>query len=190
MTRVSVMAYRDLQTWALLLAIGGLASFERNTPGVDDFMSYDEARRTVQLSVAAHYDDSNTGYNLNGGFRGSHRITVPVGWRVRVTFVNRDVVQHSLGVVRQGKLVPIRLEKPAFAGAATRAVMAGIPANERDEFEFAASQTGPYLLACGVPGHAAIGSYLRFVISADAARPAYETERLIARGSAGDGTGR
>ena len=181
MTHTSMISHRELSTWLLVLVAGGAAGLERNAPRVDDFMTYDAAQRTVQLTVVARYDGSNIGYNLNGGFQGSHVITVPLGWRVHTTFINRDVVPHSLGLVRQTKLLPTRIGKPAIAGAASRRLQSGIAGNDRDEFEFVAAQSGPYFLACGVAGHAAIGSYLRFVISADAASPVYETDRTIAR---------
>ena len=41
---------------------------------------------------------------------------------------------------------------------------------------------GAYLLACGVPGHTAVGSYLRFVVSIDAQVPTYEMNLPIAEG--------
>src|SRR4051812_24615349 len=79
---------------ALILTVCGVARPD------SEFMRYDANAREVQLTVTAGYNASNSGFNLNGGFRGSHRITVPAGWRVRMTFINADVIPHSLGVVR------------------------------------------------------------------------------------------
>ena len=147
-----------------------------------DFMRYDADAREVQLSVTAGYDKSHSGFNLNGGFRGSHRITIPAGWRVRIAFVNADVIPHSVGVVRAQKYVPASTMKPAFVGAASRAWESGLPAGERqDDIAFVAAVPGAYWLACGVPGHAVVGSYLRFTISSDATVPTYETGVVAGR---------
>ncbi len=155
-------------------------------PADPEFLTYDAAQRTVQLTVVARYNDSNSGFNLNGGFRGSHRVSVPAGWRVRVAFTNHDAIPHSLGLVRATGQLPLRIGKPAFAGAASRAIDIGIPARARDEFSFVAAQDGAYLLACGVAGHAAIGSYLQFVVSRDATVPTYETDATLARSHVSD----
>src|SRR5688572_8240589 len=80
-----------------------------------EFMRYDAEARRVELSVTAALDQSNTGYNFNGGFHGGHRITVPTGWTVHVTFVNRDVFPHSVIVVRETKLLPLHVSRPALA---------------------------------------------------------------------------
>src|SRR5512138_169388 len=65
-----------------------------------EFMRYDTAARRVTLTIIAAFDQSNSGYNFNGGFRGSHEITIPAGWRVDLTLVNRDVIPHSVAVIR------------------------------------------------------------------------------------------
>jgi sulfocyanin len=136
----------------------------------------------VHLTITARYNGSNGGFNFNGGSRGRHRITVPTGWRVQIAFTNADVISHSVAVVREAKQVPIRIEKPAFAGAASRGVERGIPAGTRqDDIVFVADRAGEYLLACGVPGHAAVGSYLRFTVSTDAAVPTYEIGAVAKR---------
>ena len=155
---------------ALILLVCGVA---RPDP---EFMRYDAATREVQLTVTAGYDKSHSGFNLNGGFHGSHRITIPAGWRVRLTFINADVIPHSIGVVREQKRVPASTLKPAFPGAASRAYASGIPAGGRqDDIAFVAAVPGGYWLACGVPGHAVMGSFLRLTISTEATVPLYET---------------
>lgn len=140
-----------------------------------EFMRYDAGARRVELTIIAAFDQTNSGFNFNGGFHGSHRITVPIGWQVRVTFVNRDLMPHSVAVVREGKLLPIRIARPVFAGAASRAPERGLPAGaQQDDIAFVAGQSGAYLVACGVPGHTALGTYLRLTISTDATVPTYE----------------
>ena len=182
MIPASVVRHRSLRRRTLAVVMcGSVMGLGGRAERTDEFMTYDPAERSVRLTVVARYDESNTGYNFNGGSHGSHRLTVPIGWRVHVTFLNRDVIPHSLGVVRRTKVVPLRVGKPVLAGAASRAFQTGIAAGGRDEFEFVAGQSGPYLLACGVTAHASIGGYLQLIISPDAPRPVYETEQPIAR---------
>lgn len=145
------------------------------------FLHYDAEARRADLTITAGYDQSNSGFNLNGASYGAHRITVPVGWKVTITFINRDKIPHSVGVVREEARLPTRIVRPVFAGAASRAIERGLPAGARqDDIAFVAERPGAYLLACGVPGHAAVGSYLRFAVSAEATIPTYETAQTRA----------
>jgi len=140
-----------------------------------EFLQFDAAARRVDLLVVAAYTRVNSGFNFNGGWNGSHRLTIPLGWTVRIAFVNRDVIPHSLGIVREERRLPTRIGAPAFPGAASRAIEQGIPAGARqDDIVFVAGSAGEYLLACGVPAHATVGSYLRFTVSPDATVPSYE----------------
>ena len=84
-----------------------------------EFMRYDAAARRVDLTIIAAFDQSNTGYNLNGASHGAHRVTVPSGWRITVSFVNRDVFRHSIAVIREVRSLPLRITKPVFPGAAS-----------------------------------------------------------------------
>lgn len=165
---------------AIAVAYSALVGLAGPTRAVPEFMTYDATERLVRLTVIARYNDTNSGYNLNGSIRGGHRVTVPLGWRVQVTFTNRDVVPHSLGLVRESRLVPIRIEKPALSGAATHRLVTGMPPHDHDDFAFVAALPGSYLLACGVPGHAVNGGYLQFVIWAGTAVPTYEGGAAIA----------
>jgi sulfocyanin len=156
------------------LATYALLSGARRDP---EFMHYDADARRVDLTLIAAFDKSNSGYNFNGGSHGAHRITVPSGWQVRLTLVNRDVIPHSVAVVREQKLVPMRIARPDIAGAASPALEQGLPAGARqDHIAFVAAPPGEYLIACGVPGHAVLGSYLRLTVSSGAARPAYAVQ--------------
>jgi sulfocyanin len=182
MTTSSGAMHREARRATLaVLLFGSAAILCGGGRGDPEFMQYDAEKRLVQLIVVAAYDRSNSGFNLNGGSGGSHRITVPVGWRVEITFSNRDVIPHSVGVVRDETRLPLRFGKPAFAGAASYAMERGIPAGTRDYIHFVADRPGAYLLACGVPGHAATGSYLRFIVSPDATVPTYATGPALAR---------
>lgn len=164
---------RQLLTLAACCAAGVLSMGARSDPG---FLRYDAVARVVDLTITAGFDKSNSGYNLNGASYGAHRITLPTGWRVRMTFINRDVVPHSAAVVREQRLLPVHISTPAFPGAATRALARGLASGERqDSIEFVLGAPGAYLIACGVPGHTAVGSYLRLTVSAADAVPTYDT---------------
>jgi len=104
-----------------------------------EFMRYDAAGRRVVLTIIGRYDESNNGYNFNGGFNGSHRVTVPLGWRVAVTVVNRDVIPHSFALIRPVRWLPLRIDRPALPGAASREHQVGVRTGAREEgIEFVA----------------------------------------------------
>ena len=155
-------------TWvvALALSIGA-----RRDP---EFMTFDAEARRVDLTVIAAFDQSNSGYNFNGAPYGTHLLTVPLGWQVRIAFSNRDVIPHSVVVIRQPKTLLLRTARPAFPGAATRSFQQGLPPGARDDFAFVASSVGDYLIGCGSMGHMVAGGYLRLRISPDVSAPTYE----------------
>ena len=159
--------------------LSGLLIGARRDP---EFMRYDADARRVELTVIAAFDQSNSGYNFNGGAHGSHRITVPGGWTVRLTFINRDVIPHSVAVVREERRVPMYVTRPAFSGAASQALQHGLPSGGRqDDIEFVAGLPGSYLVACGVPGHAVLGGYLHLIVSSSATVPTYEMTAVSRR---------
>jgi sulfocyanin len=141
--------------------------------GVNSFLWYEPAAREAHLRIAAALDGNNGGMNFNGASKGGATITIPVGWRVRVSFVNRDAVPHSAIVIAGAPPVPAIPETPAFGGAYTTGLTAGLFTDQTDEMKFTASPAGQYILVCGVPGHGASGMWIRFVVSPDAKTPAY-----------------
>ena len=164
--RHAVLIAASLGGWVILSAV-------RRDP---EFLRYDAEARRVELTIIAAYDRSNTGYNFNGGFNGSHRVTVPLGWRVAVTLVNRDVFPHSFTVIRAVRQLPLRIDRPALPGAASRNHQVGVRAGGREDgIEFVATPAGAYLIACGITAHTVLGSYLHLTISPDATVPTYET---------------
>jgi hypothetical protein len=140
-----------------------------------EFMTYDIEARIVELTVIAAFNQLNSGYNFNGAPDGTHRLIVPPGWQVRIAFANRDVIPHSVAAIRETKLMPLRIARPFFRGAASKALLrGGVPAGGREDgIEFVANVPGSYLIACGMTGHAALGTYIRMVVTADAIVPSY-----------------
>jgi sulfocyanin len=142
---------------------------------VNEYMSYDAAKKTVTLQVNAAEGSINGGMNFNGGARGDQTITIPVGWTVHMSFLNKDAIPHSAIIIADTKPLPAIPQDPAMAGAYTSHVSDGLPTNGTDQSTFKTSKPGNYLLVCGVPGHAPSGMYVNFVVSADATAPSYKT---------------
>jgi sulfocyanin len=139
---------------------------------VNRFLSYDSTTRSVALTLVAAANSAQGGFNFNGGSVGNQTITVPLGWSIDIDFQNHDVVPHSAVVIAAQSPLPAVPEKPAFPRAYTSHLIDGLPAQTgHDTMRFTASPAGDYLIACGVPGHALSGMFIRFVVSANAAAP-------------------
>jgi sulfocyanin len=142
---------------------------------VNQFMRYDAAAKTVTLDVFAAYNNQQGGFNFNGGSNGSHTITVPVGWTVRMHVVNKDAIPHSAIVINDQHPLPQAPSEPAIPRAYSAHLNDGLPpVNGSDDVVFKASKPGSYLLDCGVPGHGQSGMWVRFNVSSDAQAPAYQ----------------
>ena len=141
---------------------------------VNEFLSYDAQARAATLLLVAGYNGLNDALNYNGGARGSQGVSVPLGWTVHVALTNRDSdLRHSAIVVRQVLPPPEEMTTPAFAGAIMPQLEEGVHEGDTTSFDFVADKTGRYMLACGVPGHAQGGMWMRLTVSADIDRPAY-----------------
>jgi hypothetical protein len=139
------------------------------------FLSYDPAAKVAELSLVAGLEGRNRGMSFSGGFAGDRVLTVPVGWTVRLRVSNTDMVGHSAIVVAGPSLPATLPSTPAIAGAATSRLVEGLPPRTgTDLVTFLAGEAGAYLIACGVPGHAASGMWIRLVVSRDVTVPTYQ----------------
>jgi sulfocyanin len=143
------------------------------TTAADRHLSYDAAKKTVHLVLNAGEGSANGGMNFNGGFAGNLTITVPKGWTVSWHFVNLDAIPHSAIILPDQQPFPPIPQSPAFSRAYTAHLTDGLPTNGSDDTTFLASQAGAYVIACGVPGHAPSGMWIRLVVSASASAPTY-----------------
>jgi sulfocyanin len=143
---------------------------------VNEFMSYDPAAKTVSLKLFAAHGSVNGGMNFNGASNGGSTITVPVGWSVSWNFTNEDAIPHSAIVLVNKMPLPAQPQDPAIPRAYTKDVTGGLPTNGTDQTTFKASSAGQYVIACGVPGHAPSGMWIRFDVSADAKLPSYTSK--------------
>lgn len=132
----------------LVLAIALAAAAVAVKPDPRRFLRVDASARVVEVTLVAGYDATNNGFNFDGYARGELMVTVPLGWRVRVTCTNRGALRHSCAVVR-GPLA----SRPAFPGAATPQPLQGLARGRTARFSFRAARTGVFRFACLVPGH-------------------------------------
>jgi sulfocyanin len=141
---------------------------------VNQFMSYNAATKTVNIKVFAAFNSVQGGFNFNGGSAGSQTIAVPTGWKVNIDVVNKDAIPHSAIIIADTRPIPNAPDKPAIERAYTAHLTDGLPPqNGEDTMNFTApSSPGSYLLACGVPGHAPSGMWIKFVVAA-APAPSY-----------------
>jgi sulfocyanin len=126
---------------------------------------------TVSVTLIAGKTPAAGGFNFNGYADGEMILTVPLGWRVNVVFENAATPPHSVAVLPYTDRQPSGGMKPAFPGAATTDLAAGLPRGSRATFSFVADKPGKYEFACGVPGHALSGMWDLLIVSPTAQAP-------------------
>ncbi|HEX6966520.1 MAG TPA: sulfocyanin-like copper-binding protein [Gemmatimonadaceae bacterium] len=140
---------------------------------VNEFLSYDASAKRVTLQLNAAMGNHNGGMNFNGGSGGNQTITIPVGWTVRLNFVNKDAIPHSAIIVPGTMPLPVIPTDAAIPGAYTKDLTSGIATDGTDTSTFRVNKPGEYFIECGVPGHGPSGMYIRFNVSATATAPSY-----------------
>jgi hypothetical protein len=130
-------------------------------PDPRQFLIWNAAHRTVDLTLLAGLGASNNGFNFDGYGRGELLVTVPRGWRVATHCVNRGSMRHSCAVV-SGAIST----RAAFAGATTPDPLAGLQPGAKATFFFVPTHTGTYRIACLVPGHEQARMYAVLVVAA------------------------
>jgi sulfocyanin len=159
---------------AVAAALGGVGSLsaQQAAPAVDSsWLHFDAAAKRVEFDLLAGMTNAFAGLNFNGFRSGALTLTVPAGWTVTLHFKNRDPnLPHSAEVAPGGD-IPSGPVKPAFTGAATRALDTGLQPGEGQDITFSVAKAGSYMIICPVPGHAAAGMWIRLVVSATASSP-------------------
>ena len=152
------------------------AAASANLPGgalmMPDWMAFDAAANTVHITLTAGSTNTNNYWNFNGATKGNMAITVPVGATVTIDLVNSDpAMGHSVGVSAETKSFGAMMDPvPVFAGAVTENPSSMVDATmpgETDTITFTADAAGTYTLVCYIPGHATMGMWVYFVVSAD-----------------------
>ncbi len=130
------------------------------------------AASTAAFSIVAGQTAGNAGLNFNGKDKGHLIITVPVGAEVTLTLTNKGDLPHSLQIIPYTDKLPAQAQpRAAFPGAETPDPQQGILKGKTALAKFTASKPGKYLLICGFPGHALLGMYGLFEVSASADTP-------------------
>jgi len=138
---------------------------------VPDWYTVDNDARTVRMEIVAGQSPDNNHWNFNGVTQGRMAITVPEGYRVVITFVNRDPnMAHSLGISSETSNFAVPPQpNPVFPGAITQnpgSMIDGTMPGETETVEFVAERAGNYSIVCYIPGHTAVGMWLFFNVSA------------------------
>jgi len=136
------------------------------------FLAYDASARVAYLELDAGGHGVG-GLSFDGAVNGERAFHVPLGWRVEARMRNMDAAPHSARIVASVRPLPLDPGPAVFPGAETRNGATGTAAGREDVFSFRAERVGEFLLACAVPGHAAGGMYLRFVVSGERGVPAF-----------------
>jgi hypothetical protein len=137
-----------------------------------DWFHADAASRTVHLTITAGATPDNNHWNFNGAIRGSTAITVPEGYAVEIEFTNRDPnMAHSLGISAETSNFSVPPQpNPVFPGAISQnpgSLIDGTMPGETETIRFVAERAGNYSIVCYIPGHTAVGMWLRFNVSAN-----------------------
>lgn len=137
-----------------------------------EWFTVDHDARTVRATLIAGETNVNNYWNYNGATNGDLALTVPEGYTITVEQVNRDPnMAHSIGILElpENFMMPPQ-PNPVFEGALSQNPTSMIEATmpgETESVEFVAAQAGDYGLVCLIPGHAAVGMWIYFIVSAD-----------------------
>lgn len=118
------------------------------------FLSTNAGAKSVTLTLNIE------GFNFDGFNKGQMTVNVPEGWSVTVQCSNKTSIPHSCAILQSTSATT-----PVFSGAATADPTSGLQPGSSQSFTFTASQTGQFVIACLVPGHAAGGMWDHFNVT-------------------------
>ena len=127
-------------------------------PPASKFLTGNAAAHTARLILLAGYGTANSGFNFDGASRGKAIVSIPVGYKVTVVFINSAALAHSAVVTAYANRIATSFP-PAFPGASTPNATVGVGKGVQQMFTFAAAKVGTYAIVCAVPGHAAAGMW-------------------------------
>jgi sulfocyanin len=157
-----------------LYALAGATALALSLPGLPAAAAHRSAGtpqwlvvkgHTVTLTLTAAYSNATGGFNFNGDAKGKMVVSVPVGYRVNVTFTNKSTIPHSAVITAYSKRMAASGFTPAFSGAETQNPTSGITKGTTQRFTFTANKVGTYALVCAVPGHAVGGMWDVFKVT-------------------------
>jgi hypothetical protein len=127
---------------------------------VSKWISSDSAAKTVKLTLIAHFNGVNSGFNFNGYERGRMIVSVPDGWNVTVDCRNSGPVNHACSIVKSPGD-----SAPAFDGASSPDPTTGMSQGQANTFSFIAKNPGTYRITCLVSGHDQGGMWDTFKVT-------------------------
>lgn len=139
----------------------------------EDLLRPGKDPKSVKVMLVATFNAANYGMNFNGWSHGKAVLTIPVGWRVDVTFINPSPIPHSAIVIERADTKKLQMPEPWFEGGATPKHLTGQTVSKAD-FSFTADEEGEYALACGFPAHAVAGHWVALNVSPDAETPSLQ----------------
>ena len=170
-------AGRTTRVMAVALVAAALAArgATAQAPAIDaSWVRNDTATNTATVTLVAGMGGVNGGMSFNGAINGGLTLNVPAGWNVVFNFRNGDQMQpHSAIVIQAASPVPAMAGAPAFAGATSRRVTAGLATDGHETIRFTADHPGEFMIFCGVPGHGAAGMWLKMHVGTDVHRVAF-----------------
>jgi sulfocyanin len=165
-----------VSVWCVLIVVflGSGVAFCAETEIQPEWLTFNPARKQVELKITAALNGANGTLNFNGYANGEMAITVPYAWEVRIHFTvsGLGALPHSLLITKQFDQLPVQAdrEEVVFRGAYSRDPTAGIMQGS-DTLHFRADKLGTFLLFCGVSGHGVMGMWDYFVVSKDIIQP-------------------
>ena len=109
--------------WVAVPATAPAGTISAATPR---WLVADARARTAHLTLIASWGSANGGLNFDGYSNGRMVVTVPLGWKVQITFSNQSDAPHSAAVVAYQNPVPETGFKPAFKNAQSPHPLDGI----------------------------------------------------------------
>lgn len=138
-----------------------------------DLLKLGNEPKSVKVTLVATFNAANYGMNFNGWSHGKAILTVPVGWKVDVTFINPSPIPHSAIIIEKSDTKKLQITEPYFEGGATPKHLVGLTVGQAT-MSFTPDEAGEFALACGFPAHAVSGHWLAFNVSADAKAPSLQ----------------
>jgi plastocyanin len=135
-----------------------------------DFLKLGDGAKTVKVTLISAFNEVNHGMNFNGYSHGKALYTIPMGWKVEVTFINPSPVPHSAIIVERPLVRRLQMGEPAFEGGSVANPAVGMSL-KKATFTFTASEPGDYAFACGFPTHAISGHWVAVEVSNTAQVP-------------------
>lgn len=136
----------------------------------DDLLKPGAVPKSVKIMLVATFNAANYGMNFNGWSHGKAVLTVPLGWKVDVTFINPSPIPHSAIIIEKAETKKLQVPEPYFEGGASPKHLTGMTMGQA-EFSFTPDEAGEFALACGFPAHGVAGHWVSFNVSNDATVP-------------------